>query len=112
MTGMVGCLSLVLDFGMLIAGVWALVKGSLPAGLLKTLLGEGDYRTDSRTARFFGSLLVVPFVVFILSVVWTATASEQAAIISSAIHFIVFLIVVLTVAMWARQIRNANKASK
>lgn len=112
MTGIVGCVSLVLDIGMLIVGVWALVKGSLPARLLKTLLGEGDYRTDSRTARFFGSLLVVPFGVFILAVFWTATASEQVAIIFSTIHIIAFIIVALTVVMWARQIRNANKASE
>jgi len=46
MTSIVGCMSLVLDIGMLIVGVWALVKGSLPARLLKTLLGKGDYRTD------------------------------------------------------------------
>jgi hypothetical protein len=111
MTGIVGYMSLVLDIGMLLVGVWALVKGSLPARLLRTLHSDGDYRTDSRTARFFGFLQVVPFGVFIFAVVWMATASEQVAIIFSTIHFIVFIIVVLTVVMWARQIRNANKAS-
>ena len=91
-------MSLVLDIGMLIVGVWALVKGALPARLLQTLLGKGDYRTDSRTARLFGSLLVVPFGGLILAVAWTVTASERAAIIVSTIHLIVFIIVSLTIA--------------
>lgn len=112
MTGIVGSLSLVLDIGMLVVGVWTLVKASLPADLLKMLLGKGDYRADSRTARFFGSLLVVPFAAFILAVVMTVTASEQVAIIASSIHFIVFIIVILIVLTWARQIRIANKASE
>jgi hypothetical protein len=87
MTGMIGFLSLVLDIGLFLVGVWALVKGSLPARLLKTLLGEGDYRTDSRNARFFGSVLLVPFGIFILAVVVTVTASQPAAIIFSTLHF-------------------------
>lgn len=111
MTGMIGFLSLVLDIGLFFVGVWALVKGSLPARLLKTLLGEGDYRTDSRNARFFGSVLLVPFGIFILAVVVTVTASQPAAIIFSTLHLIVFIIVVLTVLMWSRQIRNADKAA-
>jgi hypothetical protein len=112
MAGTVGCMSFVLDIGLLTIGVWALVKGALPARLLQTLLGKGDYRTDSRAARLFGSLLVVPFAGLILAVAWTVTASEQAAIIVSTIHLIVFMIVSLTVVMWARQIRNANQASE
>ncbi len=111
MTGMVGFISLVLDIGMLIVGVWALVKGSIPARLLKSLLGAGDYRTDARTARMFGFVLVVPIIVFILTVASTAAASAQAAIIFSIIHLIVLIIVVLTVVIWARQIRNVNKAA-
>jgi hypothetical protein len=112
MTGIVGCMSLVLDIGMLIIGVWTLVKGALPARLLKSLLSKGDYQTDSRTARLLGSLLIVPFGGLILAVVLTITASEQVAVIVSTIHFIVFVMVLLTVVMWARQIRNANKASE
>jgi hypothetical protein len=112
MTGTVGCVSFVLDTGLLMIGVWALVKGALPARLLQTLLGKGDYRTDSRTAHLFGSLLVVPFAGLILAVAWSVTASERAAIIVSTIHLIVFMIVSLTVLMWARQIRSANQASE
>ena len=112
MTGMVGCMSLVVDLGMLIVGVWIMLKGSLPARLLKLLLGGGDYQTDPRTARLFGSLLFVPFVGFVLAVFWTITGSEQIAILVSTIQIIVVIIVILMAAMWARQIRSANKASE
>jgi cobalamin biosynthesis protein CobD/CbiB len=101
-----------LDIGMLIVGAWAMFKGSLPNRLLKILIGTGDYRTDSRTARLFGLLLVVPFVVFTLAVFLTVTASEQLAILVSIIQIIVFFLVVLTAMMWARQIRSRNKASE
>ena len=110
MTGTVGSISLILDVGLLIVGAWAMFKGSLPAGLLKILIGMEDYRTDSRTARLFGLLLVVPFVVFTLAVFLMVTASEQLAILVSAIQIIVFILVILTAVMWARQIRSRNKA--
>jgi hypothetical protein len=112
MTGTVGSLSLILDIGMLIIGVWAIFKGALPARPLKILIGMGDYRTDSRTARLFGSLLVVPFVVFTLAVFLMVTASEQLAILVSVIQIIVFILVILTAVIWARQIRSRNKASE
>ena len=112
MTGTVGSISLMLDIGMLIVGAWAMFKGSLPARLLKILIGMGDYRTDSRTARLFGLLLVVPFVVFTLAVFLTVTASEQLAILVSIIQIIVFILVILTALMWARQIKSRNKASE
>jgi len=110
MTGTVGAVSLMLDIGMLIVGAWAMFKGSLPNRLLKILIGMGDYRTDSRTARLFGLLLVVPFVVFTLAVFLTVTASEQLIILVSIIQIIVFILVVLTAMMWARQIRSRSKA--
>ena len=112
MTGSVGSISLILDVGLLIVGAWAMFKGSLPARLLKILIGMGDYRTDSRTARLFGLLLVVPFVVFTLAVFLTVTASEQLAILVSIIQIIVFILVILTALMWARQIKSRNKASE
>jgi len=95
---------------MLIVGVWAIFKGLLPARLLRILIGMGDYRTDSRTARLFGSLLVVPFVVFILAVFVTVTASDQLAILVSIIQIIVTILVILTAVIWARQIKSRNKA--
>jgi hypothetical protein len=112
MTGTVGFISLILNIGMLVVGAWAMFKGSLPARLLKILIGMGDYRTDSRTARLFGLLLVVPFVVFTIAVILTVTASEQFGILISIIHIIVFILVIVTAMMWARQIRSRNKASE
>lgn len=112
MAGIVGCLSLVLDIGMLIVGVWVLAKGSLPARLFRPLLGNGEYRTESRTARLFGSLLVVPFVGLVLAAAWTETANEQVAIIVSTIHLIVLIGVILAAVMWARQVRNPSNPSE
>ena len=112
MTGTVGSILLILDVGLLIVGTWTMFMGSLPARLLGILIGIGDYRTDSRTARLFGLLLVVPFVVFTLAVFLIVTASEQLAILVSVIQIIVFILVILTAVMWARQIRRRNKASE
>jgi len=112
MTGTVGSISLILDIGLLIVGAWAMFKGSLPARLLRILIGMGDYRTDSRTARLFGLMLVVPFVVFTLAVFLMVTVSEQLAILVSVIQVIVFILVILTAVMWARQIRSRNNASE
>jgi uncharacterized membrane protein len=95
---------------MLGVGGWALIKGALPERPFNLLLGKGDYRTSSRTARFFGSLLVLPFAAYILAVYRTVTGSEQAAIIFSTIHLIVFIIVLLCAILWARHIRDKNKA--
>jgi hypothetical protein len=111
MTGIVGSLSLILAVGLLIVGASAIFKGSLPARLLQMLIGTGDYRTDSRTARLFGLLLIVPFVVFTLAVFLTATATGQVATLAAVIQVTVLILVILTAVMWARQIRRRNKAS-
>lgn len=110
MTGLIGCLSLLLDIGILALGVWVLAKGSLPAPLLNPLLGKGECRTNARTARLFGSLLAVPFVGLVLAVVSTEAANEQVAILVSTFHLIVLLVVILIGVMWARQIRNTANA--
>jgi signal transduction histidine kinase len=112
MSGTVGYLSLILDAGLLIVGAWAMFKGSLPARLLSILIGMGDYRTDGRSARLFGLLLVVPFAVFTLAVFLIVTTSEQSAILVSVIQITVLILVILTAVRWARQIRSRNKASE
>ena len=112
MTSIVGNISLVLDIGLLIVGAWTLVKGALPARLLIMFLGKGNYQTDTRTARLFGSLLAIPFAGYFIAIIWTTMVSEQVAIIISIIHLVLFLMVILTTVTWARHIRIANKASE
>ena len=112
MTGSVGCISLLIDIGMLTVGVWVLVKGSLPARLLRTLLGNGQYSTSPRTARLFGALLVAPLAGLVLAVVSTQAANELVSIIFSAAHLIALVVVILTALVWARQIGTTTKASE
>ena len=107
MSGIVGSVLFLLDFVLLIVGVWALVKGSLPQGLLEKLFGKGNYHTDLRSIYIIGTLLVAPFLGFILTVV-ISTMVGEAAINVAYLNFLLSISIVLIVVVWVRRIKKSN----
>jgi len=106
-----GIVLLILEILMLIVGAIALSEGKLPETLFKTLFGKGDYRTDARTARRLGALLVLPFL-GLLGVMFLQErrSLQQIAGLASLLHFVLFLVILLITVRWARKIRTANQA--
>jgi uncharacterized membrane protein len=109
MSGIVGISLFILDTFLLVIGVWTLVKGSLPQGLLEKLFGKGNFHTDSRTAHLFGVLLIVPILGFILTVVIVVMIGEAATNIA-ILNSLLSITVVLIVIGWVKRIKNANMA--
>jgi ABC-type multidrug transport system permease subunit len=108
MAGIIGYVLFIVDIVMLMVGVWTLVKGALPQGLLAAFFGKGNYGTDLRRARLFGALLIVPIVSFSLTVVLAAKIGE-AAINAATLNFLLSAIVILFIIAWVRQIKKANR---
>jgi hypothetical protein len=109
MSGIVGISLIILDILLVVIGVWVLVKGSLPQGLLEKLFGKGDFHTDSRTAHLFGVLLIAPILGLILTVVIVVMIGEAATNVA-ILNFLLSITVVLIVIGWVRRIKNANMA--
>lgn len=107
MFGIVGSVLFLLDFVLLIVGVWTLVKGSLPQGLLEKLFGKGNYHTNLRAIYIIGTLLVAPFLGFILTVV-ILTMIGEAAINVASLNFLLSISIVLIVVVWVRRIKKSN----
>lgn len=109
MSGIVGISLFILDILLLVIGVWALVKGSLPQGVLEKLFGKGNYHTDSRTAHRFGVLLIAPILGLIFTVVIVVMIGEAATNVA-ILNFLFSITVVLIVLGWVNRIKNANMA--
>ncbi len=89
------CLT-ILEVVFLVAGVWLLITGKVPARLFQPLFGKGNYVMEPMQARLFGALLASPLPVVVgLSVLLMLVLGEDATGWLTA--FEVFYVVVIAV---------------
>ena len=92
------------------AGLWAIVSGSFPKGLLRLLFGKGQYELKPTQARWYGLLLASPlpaalFASFILAVI-LGDGSTGPAI---AFEYIYLIAVTIASIVIARRIRRPSE---
>ena len=101
---------LVIELLFLGAGLWALLSGKLPAGLLRILFGKGEYDLPASQARWYGLLLASPLpaalsVSFILAV----ALGERYRGPALAFEYIYLISVVIASLVIARKIRRPSE---
>ena len=98
---------LIIEILFLIAGLWALVSGKLPAGVFRVLFGNGQYELAPDRARLFGLLLASPLpVAFLVTLVLTGLMGGRAS--GPAAYFEGFYLIAIAIAsiVIARRIRR------
>lgn len=90
---------LIIELLFFVAGLWAIILGQVPVGLLKLLFGKGEYDLPPNQARLFGLLLSSPFPVSYI-VLLTLTNSLGAKGAGYSIIFeIVYILIIITVSI-------------
>jgi len=98
---------LIIELLFLVAGLWAIISGRIPAGLFKFLFGKGEYELPSNKTRLFGLFLLSPlpasfFVSSLLTVLLGAKGTGYAIIFD----YIYILIVIITSIIVSRKTRH------
>jgi hypothetical protein len=97
----------IIELLFLAAGLWALIAGRLPIGLLRLLFGKGEYTLPPSRARWFGALLASPLPIaasatFVLALL-LGEGSTRPAILFEYLYLITVIIASIIV---ARRIRR------
>ena len=102
----------IIELLLLAAGLWALVLGRLPTGLLRLLFGKGEYTLPPNRARWYGILLASPLPIAasatLLLTVLFGERSTRAAILFEYLYLIT---VVIASIVLARRIREPPEAA-
>ena len=102
----------IIELLFLAAGLWALVSGRLPTGLLRLLFGQGEYTLPPTRARWYGILLASPLPIAasatLLLTVLFGERSTRAAILFEYLYLITVVIASIVV---ARRIRRPPEAA-
>ncbi len=98
---------LIIEILFLVAGLWAIIAGRMPAGLFRVLFGKGQYELPPPQARLFGLLLSSPFplsflVAFLLGG-WLGQAGLAYSTIFEALYVVAITVTSIVV---ARKIRR------
>ena len=101
---------LIIELLFLVAGLWAIFSGKIPAGLFKFLFGKGEYELPSNKTRLFGLLLSSPlpasfFVSFLLTILLGAKGTGYAIVFE---YIYIFAIIILSTII-ARNTRRPEK---
>jgi len=98
---------LIIELLFLVAGLWAIISGKIPAGLFKFLFGKGEYELSSIKTRLFGLLLSSPlpassFVSFLLTILLGVKGTGYAVIF----EYIYILTIIILSIIIARKTRH------
>jgi len=81
----------------LATGLWALIAGKLPAGLLRLLFGKGEYQVPTARARLYGLILASPLpAAFLVSALLRVILGSKVT--GPAIAFEYFYLVTIIIA--------------
>jgi hypothetical protein len=98
---------LVIEFLFFIAGMWALVSGQLPSGLLRFLFGRGEYPVPTNRARLYGAVMASPLPVgLIISFLFKPVLDSSVIGILIALEYIYLLAIMITAIFVASKIRR------
>jgi len=100
------CLTII-EILFLIAGLWLLITGKVPAKLFGVLFGRGDYNLSPLHARLFGLLLASPLpLAFGVSFVLTLFFRQDLTLFAVAFEIIYDLLVAIIAIVIARKIKQ------
>lgn len=98
---------LVIELLFLVAGVWTIISGKLPAGLFRFLFGKGEYELTPNKTRLFALLLISPLPVsYLVSSLLTARMGEKATVYAFLFEIIYILVVSIASIFIARKMKR------
>jgi hypothetical protein len=102
---------LVIESMFFIAGMWALVSGQLPLGLLRLLFGRGEYPVSTNRARLYGAVLASPLPVgLIISFLFEPVLDSSVIGILIAFEYIYLIAIMITAILFASKIRRPSES--
>lgn len=101
---------LIIELLFLVAGLWAIISGKIPASLFRFLFGKGEYELSSKKARLFGLLLLSPLPAsFFVSILLTALIGSKATGYGIAFEYVYLFAVIISSIIIARKTRHPEK---
>jgi len=101
---------LVIEFMFFVAGMWALVSGKLPSGLLRLLFGQGEYSVPTNRARLYGVVLASPLPVgFFISFLFESILGSSVSGIVIAFEYFYLIAIMITAILLAGKIRRPSE---
>ena len=97
---------LIIEFLLLVDGVWAIIFGKLPVGLFNFLFGLGEYKFPPKQTRMFGVLLSSPIPVsYLVSLLLTKLFGAQGTLYATIFEGI-YILAIMTASVII--VRNAK----
>lgn len=101
---------LIIELLFLAAGLWAIISGKIPTGLLRFLFGKGEYELSSNKARLFGLLLLSPLPAsFFVSILLTTLLDSKGTGYGVIFEYIYLFTVIIFSIFIARKTRHPEK---
>jgi hypothetical protein len=93
---------LIIELLFLVAGLWAIISGKLPGGLLQFLFGKGRYELAPTQTRWFGVLLASPLVLaytvsYLLRIFLGTNSTGYALIFEICYNLVVIILAIIIV---------------
>ncbi len=101
---------LIIELLFLVAGLWMIVSGKIPARLFRFLFGKGEYELSSNKSRLFGLFLSSPIPMsFIVYALFTVLIDSKGTGNATFFDYFYITVIIIVSIIIARKIRHPEE---